>query len=568
MMRVKKMRRIVLIIIAIAATACAKSHGLSPREGFVDVPGGKVWYRIAGSGTATPLLLLHGGPGFPSDYLAPLGKLADERPAIFCTKWRATMTNDNLVFMSARELGTMIRKKTVSPTEVVRAFLERAKALNSKLNAFITITEEQAMTRAWEAERDIMAGDYKGPLHGIPYAPKDIFATKGIRTTNGSKATANWIPPHESTATERLNKAGAIMIGKLNLGEFATGSGVLSGFGPVHNPWQLGYSASGSSSGSGSALAASLTPLSLGTDTGGSIRGPAAFCGIVGMKPTYGRVSRYGVTTLSWTLDHAGPMARTVGDVAMLLGVIAGPDPKDPSSVPDPVPDYSKSLTGKIKGLRIGIPKTYFFEKLDPQVDRAVRAAIQKLVDMGAVTVDVDVSFMEMARSGGLYWAIVRPEEASFHEQRVRQHPELLDPLVREKLEGSYFISATDYIKAQRVRTLLMQGMAKALQNCDVLVSPGNRGLAGKHESPETAGMEFKPGTTPSPPSSATGSLTNVGNMTGVPAIVVPCGFSTTNPVLPITIMFYAKPLDEPTLLRVAHAYESATDWHARRPLL
>lgn len=476
-----------------------------------------------------------------------------------------TMANDNLVFMTAQELGTMIRKKTVSPTEVVRAYLDRAKSLNSKLNAFITITEDQAMTRAREVEKEIMAGTYKGPLHGIPYAPKDIFATKGIRTTNGSKATANWIPQHESTVTERLNKAGAIMIGKLNLGEFATGSGVLSGFGPVHNPWQIGYSASGSSSGSGSALAASLIPLSVGTDTGGSIRGPAAFNGIVGMKPTYGRVSRYGVTTLSWTLDHAGPMARSVTDVAMLLNVIAGQDPKDATSVPDAVPDYSKALTGKVKGLRIGIPRTYFYEKLDPQVDRAVRAAVQKLVDMGATTVEVDVPFMDMVRSGGLYWAIVRPEEASFHEKRVREHPELLDPLVREKLEGSYFISATDYIKAQRVRTLLMQGMAKALSTCDILAVPGNRTLAGKHEPPETAGMEFKPGASIRD-SSAAGSLTSVGNMTGVPAIVVPCGFSTTSPTLPITIMFYGEPLDEPTLLRAAHAYESATDWRTRRP--
>lgn len=471
-------------------------------------------------------------------------------------------SNDNLVFMSALELSALIRTKKVSPVEVTQAFLARTKELNPKLNAFITITEEHAMNRAKQAEKEIQSGKYRGPLHGIPYAPKDLFATKGIRTTNGSKVTADWIPDHESTATQRMNDAGAIMIGKLNMGEFATGSGVLSGFGPVHNPWKLGYSASGSSSGSGSALAARMIALSIGSDTGGSIRGPAAFNGIVGFKPTYGRVSRHGVTTLSWTLDHAGPMARTTSDAAMLLGIIAGHDPKDASSLTDPVPDYTKALTRNVKGLRLGIPKTYFFEKLDTQVDAAVRAAIQKLVEMGATTVDVDVSFLEIQRSGGLYFAIVRPEEAAFHEKRLREKSHLMDPLVREKLEGACFITATDYIKALRVRTMLMEGMRKVFERCDVLVSPGNRTLASKLESPETAGMEFKPG----PPRPDTGSLTSIGNLTGFPALVVPCGFSSSEPVLPITIMFYGKPLDEATLLRVANAYESTSDWHTRRP--
>ncbi len=236
------------------------------------------------------------------------------------------MQDNELVYRTGPELAELIRSGDVSPVEVVTAFLDRVEELNPQVNAFITITRDHALTRAGEAEREIRAGRYLGPLHGIPYAPKDILATKDILTTNGSKVTADWVPDHESTITQRLNDAGAILIGKLNLLEFAMGSGVLSGFGPVRNPWDLDYSPSGSSSGSGASLAAYMVPLSIGTDTGGSIRGPASANGIVGLKQTYGRVSRYGVTTLSWTLDHAGPMTKTVADAAHMLKVIAGYD--------------------------------------------------------------------------------------------------------------------------------------------------------------------------------------------------------------------------------------------------
>ncbi len=239
------------------------------------------------------------------------------------------MADDDLVFKSGQELAALIKARQVSAVDVVRAYLARIDALNPKVNAYITVTADQALARARQADREIAAGKYRGPLHGLPYAPKDILATKGIRTTNGSKVTADWIPTYESTITARLNKAGAVLLGKLNLLEFAMGSGVLSGFGPARNPWDLDYGPGGSSSGSGVALAAYMTPLAVGTDTGGSIRVPAALCGIVGLKQTYGRVSRYGVTTLSWTLDHAGPMTKTVADAAMMLQAMAGPDPRD-----------------------------------------------------------------------------------------------------------------------------------------------------------------------------------------------------------------------------------------------
>lgn len=473
----------------------------------------------------------------------------------------AAAVND-LVFKSGRELAALIKSKDVSPVEVTKAFLERTEALNPKLNAFITVTGEHALKAAQTAETEIRAGKYRGPLHGIPYAPKDILATKGIRTTNGSKVTWDHVPDTESTITDRLNKAGAILLGKINLLEFAMGSGVLSGSGPARNPWHTDYSPAGSSSGSGSALAAYMVPLSIGTDTGGSIRGPAAFCGIVGLKQTYGRVSRYGVTTLAWTLDHAGPMTKTVADAADILKVIAGFDPKDPTTTRDPVPDYSRALTGNVKGMKIGIPKNYFFEQASDEVQKSVRAAIQRLVDMGAVTVDVEVPHADQAGSAG--WLVAMAEAACFHEKRLREKPELFDPVVRERLETAKFFTATDYIKALRVRTILMKEMERALAQCDVIAVPGGT-IATKLESPENAKTDVKPGSTAT---RYRGGNTFIGNMTGLPEIVIPCGFSAGSPTLPMTIGFYGKPFDEFSLFRVAHAYESATDWHKRRPTL
>ncbi|HVB39062.1 MAG TPA: amidase [Vicinamibacterales bacterium] len=469
------------------------------------------------------------------------------------------MADNELVFKNAHELAALIRSRQVSPVEVVQAFLDRIDALNPKVNAFITVTRDQALQAARQAETEIRAGKYRGPLHGIPYAPKDILATRGIRTTNGSKVTADWVPDYESTITSRLDRAGAILIGKLNLLEFAMGSGVLSGFGPVRNPWDLAYSPSGSSSGSGAALAAYMVPLSVGTDTGGSIRGPAAFCGIVGLKQTYGRVSRYGVTTLSWSLDHAGPMTKSVTDAAEMLRVMAGPDPLDPTARPEPVPDYTKALTGEVRGLKIGIPTNYFFDDAQPEVDKAVRAAIRRLGDMGAELVEVEVPHADLAASAG--WIIAMGDGACFHEKRLREQAALFDPLVRERLEAASFYTATDYIKAMRVRTILMRDMEEVFKKCDVMAVPGSGSVASKLPSPEMAKTDVHPGGVP-----YRGGNTFIGNMTGLPAMVIPCGFTSGPPVLPITIMFYGRPFDESTIFRVGHAYESVTDWAKRRP--
>src|SRR6266852_5227225 len=295
------------------------------------------------------------------------------------TTTRRPMASSEILFRPVSELGPLLKARKLSPVELVRAFLDRIEAINPKVNAFITVTGEQALAQARRAEQEIAAGRYRGPLHGVPYAPKDLLATKGIRTTNGSKVTSTWIPDYESTVTARLNQAGAILIGKLNLLEFAMGSGQKGLVGPARNPWDLAYSPSGSSSGSGAALAAGMVPLAIGSDTGGSIRGPAKSCGIVGLKPTYGRVSRFGVTSLSWTLDHVGPMARSVADVAHMLQVIAGADPRDRTAAARPVPDYAKALTGNVKGLRIGVPTEHFFDHVHTETEAALRSALSLL---------------------------------------------------------------------------------------------------------------------------------------------------------------------------------------------
>src|SRR5438034_2663266 len=329
------------------------------------------------------------------------------------------MPASEIVFKSAAELAPLLKARKLSPVEVVRAFLDRIEAVNPRVNAFITVTGEQALEQARKAEREIAAGRYRGPLHGVPYAPKDILATKGIRTTNGSKVTSNWIPNHESTVTARLNRAGAILIGKLNLLEFAMGSGQVGLFGPARNPWDLTYSPSGSSSGSGAALAANMVPLTIGSDSGGSIRGPAKSCGIVGLKPTYGLVSRFGVTTLSWTLDHVGPLARTVADVARMLQVMAGADPRDPTAAASPVPDYTKALTGNVKGLRIGVPAEYFFDRVHPETEAALRRAISVLKELGAAQVDFRVR--NAALCGAASSIIINSEAAAYQIGRAQR---------------------------------------------------------------------------------------------------------------------------------------------------
>jgi aspartyl-tRNA(Asn)/glutamyl-tRNA(Gln) amidotransferase subunit A len=469
----------------------------------------------------------------------------------------------NVLFLPAHQQAALIRAKQFTSLELTEAYLTRIAVLNSRLNAFITVTADRARQDARVADAALARGEVRGSLHGVPYAPKDILATAGILTTNGSKVTATWIPTSESTITARLAAAGLVLIGKLNLLEFAMGSGVVSGFGPARNPWDDRRTPSGSSSGSGVALAAHMVPLSIGTDTGGSIRGPAAFCGIVGLKQTYGRVSRHGVTTLAWTLDHAGPMARTVADAALMLQIIAGEDSNDRSCTSDPVPDYGVALRGDLKGVRVGVPRRHFTEGAQQDVERSYREALETLRALGAALVDVDVPHAQYAGSAG--WIVAMAEAAQFHEKRLRDTPELFDPVVRERLDAARFYTATDYIKALRVRTLLMNEMHDVLGQCDVMAVPGNTGLPTPLEPPEVAGTDVKPGSKPTP---FRAGNTFLGNMTGLPALTLPCGFSTGPPSLPIGLQLYGRAFDELTLFRVGHAYEQATEWHKRRPTL
>lgn len=463
-------------------------------------------------------------------------------------------------FQTVSELAPLIKSRKLSPVELVRDLLAHIEAVNPRVNAFLTVTREHALNQARLAEREIAGGAYRGPLHGIPYAVKDLVATKGIRTTNGSKATANWIPDHESSVTARLTQAGAILIGKLNLLEFAMGSGQVGLNGPARNPWDLSYSPSGSSSGSGAALAAGMAPLTIGTDSGGSIRGPAKSCGVVGLKPTYGRVSRYGITALSWTLDHVGPMARSVADVAVMLQAIAGADPADPTASAEPVPDYSRSLTGNIKGLRVGVPSEHFFTHVHPETDAALRRALAMLKDMGAVLLDVKIK--DAALCGAVSSVILGSESAAVHEKQRLEQPELLDILVRERLEAGTFYSAVDYIKALRLRTLLMREMSRVFESCDVLMLPAG------NAAPKLDAEIVRTDAPANPPSVPRPDSFNIANVTGIPAIVLPCGFTAGPPSLPLGIQFCGPYFAEPTLFRVAHAYQAATDWHRRTPSL
>src|SRR5260221_1750264 len=372
------------------------------------------------------------------------------------------MAAPEILFKSVAELAPLLKARKLSPVEVVRASPDRIQAVNPRVNAFITVTGEQALEQARTAEREIGAGRYRGPLHGIPYAPKDLLATKGVRTTNGSKATSGWVPDHESTVTSRLNQAGAILIGKLNLRKLAMGRGQRGLAGPAGNPGDLTYSPSGSSSGSGAAVAAGMVPLAIGSDTGGSIRGPAKSCGIVGLKPTYGRVSRFGVTTLSWTLDHVGPMAGNVADVARMLQVMSGAEPRDGAAAAAPGPAYVKAVTGNVKGLRVGVPSEYFFDRVHAETEAALRRAISLLKEMGALLVDVRVRNAVLC--GAASSIILNSEAAVFHAKRLKENGDLFEPLVRERLEAATFNSAVDYIKALRVRTVLMEEMRQVFR--------------------------------------------------------------------------------------------------------
>ena len=454
----------------------------------------------------------------------------------------------------------MVATKQVSPVEVVRTYLERISGLDPTVRAFITVSADAALEAARAAESVLMAGHPVGPLHGVPWAPKDLYSTKGLRTTGGSKILGEWVPSEDSTVVARLTRAGAIVLGKLNMHEFAYGpEGINAHYGDTRNPWSADAHriAGGSSSGSGAAVAAALAPGSLGSDTGGSIRIPASLCGITGLKPTYGRVSRAGVLPLAWSMDHVGPMTRSARDCALMLSAIAGYDPADPTTSVLPVPDYGAALTGDVKGLRVGLLRAHFTDPAAPEVRAAVEG-VAKQLEQGGALVD-DVNLTQVIHVATASAAIVASEALAYHAPWMRSRAQDYQPDVRERLRLGAFVNGAHYVRAQQIRALVAREIDEALARRDVLLAPATPLVA-----PVLGERETALGDGPSDVRAALLRCTRPFNFSGHPACAAPCGFTAAG--LPIGAQIVGRPFDEATVLRVVDAYQRITDWHTRRP--
>jgi aspartyl-tRNA(Asn)/glutamyl-tRNA(Gln) amidotransferase subunit A len=465
------------------------------------------------------------------------------------------MKADQLVKLTIAEAARAFQAGELSPLELTRACLERIEALEPKLNAFVTLLPELAVAEARAAERRLSRGKRLGPLDGIPFAIKDLYKTKGIRTTAGSKILADYIPAEDATCVRRLREQGVVLLGKLNMHEWAFGgTTVVSHFGPAHNPWALDRITGGSSGGSGAALAASLCLGSLGSDTGGSIRIPASMCGIVGLKPTFGRVSKYGVVPLSDSLDHAGPMTRSVEDAALVLQAIAGPDSNDLTTEDLPVPDYLAALSGDVQGLRVGVPKSDLLPALQPAVEEGFREAVKALEGLGASLVEVEIEgFAEALAS---WMLITATEAAAFHRQRLEERPGGFSDQVRTRLQLGLQTRAVDYLRALDAQRRLAAELHRVYGEIDVLVTPTTPATASRIDD-ELSGGGVE---------ASYARFTCPFNLTGQAAISLPCGFDSQG--LPVGLQIVGRPFDEGTVLRVAHAYEQASDWHLQRPPL
>jgi aspartyl-tRNA(Asn)/glutamyl-tRNA(Gln) amidotransferase subunit A len=461
----------------------------------------------------------------------------------------ALQVPSDLSYLSLTDAAALIKALRLSPVELTQALLDRIDRLDGKVGAFITVTREEALRSAREAEREIAAGRYRGPLHGIPFGVKDTHYTKGIRTTANTPVLVDFMPDFDATVVARLKRAGAVLVGKTNLPEFSFGSAGGGGaFPDAHNPWNVARTPGGSSSGSAAALAAGLLTVATGGDTSGSIRNPATFCGVVGMKPTYGRVSRHGIVVISWSLDHVGPMSRTVADNATLLNAIAGHDPADDSSSDRPVPDYTRALRRGVRGLRIGIPKPTQFDGYHRDVMRAFEASLDVFRKLGAIVKEVDLPPASDVIDD--VQQIVRiAEAASYHETFLATRAEryATSTTVRRDLESGSLVTAVQYLRAQKVRARFVHDLAAMFRTLDVFLTPGMPAPAGE---PVDVKQPFR----------------RMFNVCGFPALVLPNGFSTTPAGLPIGLQIAAKPFDEETIYAAAQAFESATVWHLERP--
>jgi aspartyl-tRNA(Asn)/glutamyl-tRNA(Gln) amidotransferase subunit A len=483
-----------------------------------------------------------------------------------------------LAGLTVHELGARYRSGEATPTRATAEYLDRIAALDPHVRAFLVVTREAALRQAAEADARFRAGTPRGPLDGVPIALKDVLCTRGVPTTCGSKILERFVPPYDATVARRLFEAGAILLGKLNMDEFAMGSSTEhSAFFTTRNPWDLARVPGGSSGGAAAAIAADLAGLTIGTDTGGSIRQPAAFCGVLGMKPTYGRVSRYGLIAFASSLDQLGPLARDAEDAALMLQVIAGPDPMDSTAVDVPVPDYRAALRQGIGGLRLGVPAEYFVEGTDPEVEHAVREAIAALEKLGARTEPVSLPHTEYGLAA---YYVIAPAEASSnlarydgvkYGLRAPGARDLIDmysktraagfgaEVKRRLMLGTYVLSAgyydAYYGQALKVRTLVRRDFDRAFERVDLIVAP------------TTPGVAFKMGEKEDPLQMYLNDVFTIPtNLAGLPGVSIPGGF--TQGGLPIGLQLIGRAFDEATLLRAAHAYQTVTDWHTRRPSL
>ena len=475
------------------------------------------------------------------------------------------MSNQELVFLSAANLASEIKNKQISPVEAVEAYLDRINHVDPKLNAYITVLADKALEAAHQSESDITSGVNKGSLHGVPVAVKDQIYTKGIRTSSASKIRSGFVPDFDAAVVSGLKRSGAIILGKLNMTEFAMGDPITSAFGVTHNPWDLDRNPGTSSTGSGAATASFMCASSLGEDTGGSVRGPAANCGIVGIRPTWGRVSRYGVDGASWSLDTIGPISRTVKDCALTLGAIAGFDQNDPYTRNIPVPDYAACLTGDVKGLKIGLVKEF----LDTEVMGVTQAVRQGVMDaaelLASLGAEVEETSLPLAPVSGVASRIISAvERSSLHPEWLRDKPDDFHHNTRVAFSVGELIPSQVYYKAQKLRTLVRKQTLKALEKFDVLAMP-------VASEPATI-MNLKPGIESKEAAVnalTEGSYRGLFSMVSGPAMSICCGFSTEgNNKLPLALQLAGRPYDESTLMNVAYAYEQNTAWHLERPPL
>ena len=453
--------------------------------------------------------------------------------------------------LTIRQAADALGDGSLTSVALTEAVLARVEQTEPAINAYITVTADLARKQAADADADLQAGRDRGPLHGIPFALKDLYDTAGIPTTGGSGFLRDRVPTHDAFVVTKLREAGVVLTGKLNLHEFALGTSSNNPhYGPVRNPWDTARVPGGSSGGSAAALVVGSCLGTLGSDTGGSIRIPAALCGVVGLKPTYGRCSRRGVLPLSWSLDHVGPLARTVEDAALILNAIAGHDPDDPGSSDEPVDDYTADLGRDLRGLRVGLLRAPLWERCDDEVVAACEAALDVFRDLGATITDVSLPLLRQSGRSPVLLA----EAAAYHHRWLRERPDDYGDLVRTTLEAASVVPATVYINAQRMRRRVIEETRALLRTVDVLVSPTTAFVAPPIDTDE--------------PGFRLARLTAPYNLSGIPAISVPCGFAQTagGAGLPIGLMIGARHFDEVTLCRVAHAYEQATPFHTQRP--